>query len=359
MKVNAAKSEPLVGWWLIAICVCVLAMVMVGGATRLTHSGLSITQWNLEKGLVPPLTVARWNEEFQLYQRTTEYQVQNRGMSMARFQYIYWWEWTHRFIGKMIGLVFALPFFGFWTTGRLRGRFWPVLGLFALGGLQGFVGWWMVTSGLFGRLEVSPERLATHLGVAFCILGVALWLALDAFGWDGKGSKLGAPRWAPAVLIGLVFVQVVFGALLAGDHGGLAYTDWPTIGRQWIPSTAFGLKPFLANFTQDHATQQLLHRTTGYVVALSALTIAGFALLRGDGRARATGLALGVVALLQMSLGVITLISVTPLPLALAHQFGAALLWLTAVATLKASTPGGIDVPLSQVAETTREIAAT
>lgn len=340
MTANAAKREPLVGWWLIAICVCVLAMVMVGGATRLTHSGLSITQWNLEKGLVPPLSMDRWTEEFRLYQRTTEYQVQNRGMSMAQFQYIYWWEWTHRFIGKMIGLVFALPFLAFWATGKLRGRFWPVLGLFALGGLQGFVGWWMVTSGLFGRLEVSPERLATHLGVAFCILALALWLALDAFGWSGKGSKLGAPKWAPAALLVLVFVQVMFGALLAGDHGGVAYTDWPTIGHEWIPSDAFSLKPLLANFTDNHATQQLMHRTTGYLVALSALTIALLAFFRGDGRARTAGLALGGVALLQMVLGIVTLVSVTPLPLALAHQFGAALLWLTTVATLRVSGDG-------------------
>lgn len=346
MTANAAKREPLVGWWLIAICVCVLAMVMVGGATRLTNSGLSITQWNLEKGLIPPLSIERWAEEFRLYQRTTEYQVQNRGMSMAQFQYIYWWEWTHRFIGKMIGLVFAVPLFAFWATGKLRGRFWPVLGLFALGGLQGFVGWWMVTSGLFGRLDVSPERLATHLGVAFCILAIGLWLALDAFGWSGKGSKLGAPKWAPAALLVLVFVQVMFGALLAGDHGGIAYTDWPTIGREWIPGDAFGLKPLISNFTDNHATQQLMHRTTGYLVALSALTIAVLAFLRGDGRARNAGLAVGAVALLQMCLGIITLVSVTPLPLALAHQFGAALLWLAAVFLLR-TTLSGKNIPVS------------
>ncbi|MFT3726826.1 MAG: COX15/CtaA family protein [Terricaulis sp.] len=344
MSANVAKREPLVGWWLIAICVCVLAMVMVGGATRLTNSGLSITQWNLEKGLIPPMSAQRWAEEFSLYQRTTEYQVQNRGMSMAQFQYIYWWEWTHRFIGKMIGLVFALPFFTFWATGKLRGRFWPVLGLFALGGLQGFVGWWMVTSGLFGRLDVSPERLATHLGIAFCILAVSLWLALDAFGWTAKGSKLGAPKWAPLGLLILVFVQVMFGALLAGDHGGIAYTDWPTIGHEWIPSTAFKLHPLLANLTDDHATQQFLHRTTGYLVAASALAIAVFASTRGDGRARMAGLAVGAVALLQMCLGVVTLISVTPLPLALAHQFGAAVLWLTTVFALRVAH-GGVRIP--------------
>ncbi len=158
-------------------------MILVGGATRLTDSGLSITEWDLAKGLTPPLSAARWGEEFALYQRTAEYQRQNSGMSLAEFQSIYWWEWAHRFIGKMIGLVFALPFVFFWATGRLKRRLLPVFGLFCLGGLQGFVGWWMVTSGLFSGLDVSPVRLAIHLGLAFLILAYTLWLALGAFGW--------------------------------------------------------------------------------------------------------------------------------------------------------------------------------
>ncbi len=328
---------PWVGRWLLLVCVLVVAMILVGGATRLTDSGLSITEWNLEKGLTPPLTAQRWSEEFVLYQRTMEYQSQNEGMSLAQFQYIYWWEWGHRFLGKMIGLVFALGFFFFLFTGRLRGRFRVTTLLFALGGLQGFVGWWMVTSGLFDRLDVSPFRLAIHLAIAFIILAIALWTALGAFVWPAKPSKLGLPKWTPFALMGLVFVQVMLGALLAGSRGGAAYADWPTIGGEWIPATAFGQEHFLSNFTEDHATQHLLHRTTGYLVALSALGLAVVGLLRGQGPARWTAAALGAVALVQVTLGVLTVISASPLSLSLIHQAGAVALWCAALVAARAA----------------------
>lgn len=323
-----------VGTWLLAICACVLAMILVGGATRLTDSGLSITEWDLGKGLTPPLTQERWAEEFALYQRTTEYQLQNRGMSLAEFQYIYWWEWGHRFLGKMIGVVFALPFAFFWATGRLRGRFWPVLGLFALGGLQGAIGWWMVTSGLIGRLDVSPVRLAVHLGMAFAILGAALWLALDALAPPRGISSLGAPKWAAAALAPLIFTQVIFGALMAGADAGPAYADWPRIGGEWIPSTALSLEPLLRNVVENHATQHLVHRTLGYIVALTAVALAAMALLRGQGGARTAALALGGLALAQAALGVVTVITGSHLHVALTHQFGAAALWSCAIAAL-------------------------
>lgn len=334
---SATKPAPdrWVGGWLLLVCLCVLAMIMVGGATRLTDSGLSITEWSLEKGLTPPLTEARWAEEFALYQRTTEYQLQNRGMSLGEFRAIYWWEWAHRFVGKMIGVVFALPFLFFWATGRLKGRFLPVLGLFALGGLQGAVGWWMVTSGLFSGLDVSPVRLAVHLGLAFAIIAVALSLALDAFGWPRERSQLGAPSWTPAALMALIFAQVMFGALLAGARAGPAYADWPTIGGEWLPSTAFALEPFWRNFTENHATQHLMHRTLGYGVALAALALAGWAALRGRGEGRALAIGLGALALVQVYLGVVTVMLATPLHAALTHQIGAALLWLLATATLR------------------------
>jgi cytochrome c oxidase assembly protein subunit 15 len=329
--------EPWVGGWLIVICALVLAMILVGGATRLTDSGLSITEWNLEKGLMPPLTEERWAEEFALYQRTMEYQAQNNGMSLEEFRHIYWWEWGHRFLGKMIGVAFALPALFFLVTGRLRGRFRVTLLLFALGGLQGAIGWWMVTSGLFDRLDVSPVRLAIHLGMAFVILALALWVALGAFAWPAKSSRLGAPRWAPFVLMGLVFVQVMFGALLAGSDGGAAYADWPKIGGEWIPSTAFGLEHWWANFTEDHATQHLLHRTTGYLAAFCALALALAALVRGQGAARWAMLAAGVLALLQAALGVHTVLAASPLSLSLLHQAGAAMLWAAAVVSARAA----------------------
>lgn len=312
-------------------------MILVGGATRLTDSGLSITEWDLAKGLTPPLSAARWGEEFALYQRTAEYQRQNSGMSLAEFQSIYWWEWAHRFIGKMIGLVFALPFVFFWATGRLKRRFWPVFALFCLGGLQGFVGWWMVTSGLFSGLDVSPVRLAIHLGLAFLILGYALWLALGAFGWPCERSELGAPRWAPHALLGLIFVQVIFGALLAGADGGPAYSDWPRIGGEWIPSSSLALEPLWRNVVENHAAQHLVHRSLGYITALSALAVAVAAALRGQGLARRFALRLGGLAVIQVGLGVGTVLNATLAHWALAHQFVAALFWLMAVVTVRAA----------------------
>ena len=322
--------ERWVGVWLLVVCALVFVMILVGGATRLTDSGLSITEWDLSKGLTPPLTAERWAEEFALYQRTMEYQTQNRGMSLADFQYIYWWEWGHRFLGKLIGVVFALPALFFFFTGRLRGRFRVTLTLFALGAAQGAIGWWMVTSGLFDRLDVSPLRLAIHLAMAFVILALALWVALGALGWPANPGKLGAPRALPVLLLALIFVQVMFGALLAGSDGGRAYADWPTIGGEWIPSSAFGLENWWANFTEDHATQHLLHRSTGYLVAFAALGLALLALGLGAGAARWAGAAVGALALAQAALGIQTVISVSPLGLSLLHQAGAAVLWMGA-----------------------------
>lgn len=329
--------EPWVGAWLLIVCALVLTMILVGGATRLTDSGLSITEWDLFKGLTPPLNDARWAEEFALYQRTMEYQAQNNGMTIDEFKHIYWWEWGHRFLGKMIGVVYALPFFFFLFTGRLRGRFRLTILLFALGGLQGAIGWWMVTSGLFDRLDVSPFRLAIHLAMAFVILALGLWVALGAFAWPKQSSKLGLPRWTPFVLMALVFVQLMFGALLAGSDGGPAYADWPRIGGEWIPSTAFGLEPLWHNFTEDHATQHLLHRSMGYFVGLFALLIALAGLIRGQGAARWAALAVGLVALGQVALGIHTVLLVSPFWPSLLHQLGAAILWMAALVCARAA----------------------
>lgn len=326
-----------VGIWLVFICVLVTAMIVVGGATRLTDSGLSITEWNFMKHFVPPLSEAGWQQEFALYQRTMEYQTQNNGMGIEEFRSIYYWEWGHRFLGQTVGLAFALPALFFLFTGRLRGRFRVTALLFLLGALQGAIGWWMVTSGLFDRLDVSPFRLAIHLGMALCILALALWVALGAFGWPRQSSELGAPRWTPFALMALVFVQAMFGALLAGADGGAAYVDWPTIGGEWIPSSAFGLEPVWHNFTEDHATQHLLHRSTGYVVALFALMLALAALMRGSGAARVAALGVGGIALVQVCLGVATVLSVSPLSLSLLHQFGAVLLWVSALLAARAA----------------------
>jgi cytochrome c oxidase assembly protein subunit 15 len=327
--------EKWVGVWLIVVAVLVTAMILVGGATRLTDSGLSITEWDLGKGLTPPIGDARWSEEFRLYQQTMEYQSQNHGMSLSEFRHIYWWEWSHRFLGKMLGVVFALPALFFLLTGRLRGRFRVTALMFVLGGLQGAIGWWMVTSGLFDRLDVSPVRLAIHLGLALVILALTLWVAIGAFGTPREGSRLGAPGWTPLLLMAFVFTQAMLGALMAGADGGAAYADWPRIGGEWIPSSAFMLEPWWRNFSEDHASQQLLHRSFGYVVALAALALAALALLRGQGLARIAGVTVGAVALVQVGLGVLTVLAASPLSLSLMHQAGAVALWAIALVSTR------------------------
>jgi cytochrome c oxidase assembly protein subunit 15 len=320
-----------VGVWLLVICVLVTAMILVGGATRLTDSGLSITEWNFMKHFVPPLGDAAWAEEFALYQRTLEYQAQNNGMTLEEFRRIYWWEWGHRFLGQLIGLCFALPALFFLFTGRLRGRFRVTALLFILGAAQGAIGWWMVTSGLFDRLDVSPLRLAIHLSMALIILALALWVALSAFGVPRVRSELGAPRWTPFALMALIFAQAMLGALLAGADGGPAYADWPRIGGEWIPASAFGLDPIWRNLFEDHATQHLLHRTTGYLVAGCALLLALVSASRGSGLARTMALGVGAIALAQVGLGIATVVSASPLSVSLGHQFGAVLLWAGAL----------------------------
>ncbi len=328
----APAREPLVALWLALIAALVALMILVGGATRLTDSGLSITEWRPISGALPPLNAADWEREFALYRETTEYQVQNRGMTLAEFEEIYWWEWGHRFLGRLIGVAFAIPFFVFWITGRLRGRLWPVFGLFALGALQGAIGWWMVASGLVGRLDVAPLRLAVHLGMAFLIFAIAIRLMLGALGRRGLDGETGAPRWALWAFAALLFTQIILGAFVAGNDAGRAYTDWPTIGGEWWPSTYAALTPFHLNFLENHAAVQFNHRLGGYLVALCGLALAGAAMARGRGPARLGALALGAGVLAQIGLGVAVILNAAPLDLSLAHQGLAILLFGLAAA---------------------------
>lgn len=321
------KRDPLLGAWLASICVLVTAMILIGGATRLTDSGLSITEWDFAKHFVPPLTDDGWAREFALYQRTTEYQVQNRGMSLGEFRFIYLWEWGHRFLGQTIGVVFALPYAFFLASGRLRGRVAPVTVLGLMGGLQGAVGWWMVTSGLYGRLDVSSVRLAIHLALAFAILGFGFWLWLGAWapsptsgGVAGRGR--GRPRSDFAIaLLALIYVQIVLGALVAGADAGRAFADWPTIGGAWIPPNYGEYAPWWTNLTENLWAVQFHHRMVGYLVLATAAWV--FA----RDRSRASGLVLGIAGG-QALLGIATILLGAPLWISLVHQFGAVLLWL-------------------------------
>jgi cytochrome c oxidase assembly protein subunit 15 len=305
----------------------VFAMIVVGGATRLTDSGLSITEWRPITGAVPPLTDAGWAAEFEKYRRIPEYRYVNAGMSMGEFKTIFWWEWAHRFLGRVIGLAFAVPFFVFLLTRRipreLVGRCWLLLGL---GGLQGAVGWWMVSSGLSERVDVAPERLTVHLGLALFLLGVLVWTAMDA--WRGPNAGGARTRWAtPATaLLALVFAQCLLGGLVAGNDAGRVYTDWPLMGGELFPSSygeAGGLWRTLAH---DLAAVQLHHRLTGYLVFAAAWALC-VGVLRGSAPAgvKRAALALAALVTLQMMLGIATLMAAVPLSLGVLHQAGAAL----------------------------------
>lgn len=319
--------------WLLIVAVMVCAMILVGGATRLTDSGLSITEWRPVTGIIPPISQAGWQAELELYRATAEYQLQNRGMSLEEFQLIYWWEWGHRFLGRMIGLVFGLPFLVFWLRNMIPARLkLPLIGLLVLGGLQGFIGWWMVTSGLVDRLDVSQYRLATHLGMAFIILGVTLWLALEArFGGSVRGIDRIAP-WA-AAFCGLVFVQIVLGAFVAGLDAGRIFTTWPLMEGQIIPDGYLGGTGWLEAAFESRPAVQLHHRWTGYFVVIAAAFLS-FGLWRsGHPSLKRAAVWIGTATALQVMLGVVTLVHAAPLSLSLIHQAGAICLFSIALIT--------------------------
>ncbi|MDX9999071.1 MAG: COX15/CtaA family protein, partial [Phenylobacterium sp.] len=214
------RSRP-VAVWLLIVAALVVAMVAVGGATRLTGSGLSITEWRPVTGAIPPLNAADWNSEFAKYQEIPQYKLLNRGMSLAEFKTIYWWEWIHRFLGRLVGAVFLIPFAIFLARKEIPRRLVPrCILLFLLGGLQGAIGWWMVASGLSERVHVAPERLMVHLGLAFALFAALIWTALDA--WTGAARQTLPSPWrrGAMLLVGLIFLQILLGALVAGNHAG-------------------------------------------------------------------------------------------------------------------------------------------
>ena len=230
-------ARPYIQAWLLAVAGLVFAMVIVGGATRLTDSGLSITEWKPILGALPPLNQADWLEAFEKYKQIPEYQVINRGMELGEFKFIFWWEWSHRFLGRFIGLAFFVPMLAFWLTGRLESRLRaPLAGLFILGGLQGLMGWYMVMSGLAERVDVSQYRLAAHLTLAAFIFAGLIWVTLDI-----SQRRTGRVKFGPLALIVLIVLQIFAGALVAGLDAGLTYNTWPLMDGDFIPK-AFSVK---------------------------------------------------------------------------------------------------------------------
>ena len=318
MQDGFTRDLRLVRGWLYLVAAMVVAMVFIGGATRLTDSGLSITEWAPIAGAIPPLSAADWAAEFDRYRLTTEYQTVNRGMSMADFQFIYWWEWGHRQWGRLMGLVFAVPLVFFWSTGRLTPYLKPrLLLLLVLGGSQGAIGWWMVKSGLTGRVDVSQYRLAVHLTMASAIFAYTLWLA-----WATRPlPAVKGPAWRPGAMTGLVLVQIALGGLVAGMDAGLAYNTWPLMDGALVPA---GLLPSgdWAHLFEDTKTTQFVHRMSAYLLLAAALAHAVAATRFGEGYRRRAWTLLALV-IGQALIGVVTLVMQVPLGWALAHQLGA------------------------------------
>jgi cytochrome c oxidase assembly protein subunit 15 len=312
-------------------------MVVVGGATRLTDSGLSITEWLPLLGAIPPLSDADWADAFAKYQQIPQYELVNHGMSLAEFKFIYWWEWSHRFLGRFIGVVFALPLIYFWLTGRLRAGMAPkLIGLLLLGGLQGFIGWYMVKSGLVERIDVSHYRLALHLTTALLILALLTWLILDqaALG-DGERIRLRtvtpAQKWVAIFLGVLLFGQLIMGAFVAGTNAGLTYNTWPLMDGRLIPNGLGTLSPWYMNVLENVTAIQFIHRMVAYLLlALAAYHAVRLAMTADDERIIASSRLLVLVLIGQAGLGIWTLIAAgeaarIPIWLGLLHQAGAAI----------------------------------
>ena len=310
-------------FWLVILFALVVIMIVVGGLTRLTDSGLSITEWAPFTGAVPPMNAADWLAEFEKYQAIPEFQLQNSAMTLAEFKAIYWWEWGHRQLGRVIGLVWAVGLAGLAIARRIPkgwlGRF-VVLGV--LGGLQGAIGWWMVSSGLDGTmLDVASYRLAIHLGLAFVILGLIAWYVLrlsrsDADRLQARRARSQPLATAGGVLIGFAFLQILLGALVAGIDAGRNFSDWPLMAGGFFPPEPFSLEPLWRNFFEDDGLVQFTHRMVGYLVALLTIWVVLRARTVANIATRSAGTVLLVAMLFQMGLGIMTVLYGAPLGVA-------------------------------------------
>jgi cytochrome c oxidase assembly protein subunit 15 len=314
--------------WLLVVAAFILAMVVVGGATRLTGSGLSITEWKPIMGALPPMGESAWQTAFAKYQQIPQYRLVNQGMTLGEFKGIFWWEWAHRLLGRTVGLVFALPLVVFLIRRQIPKRLiWRCVGLLVLGGMQGVVGWWMVASGLSERVSVAPERLATHLGLALALFVATLWTALDA--WAGQPRHEAATRWKIGSLafLGAVFLQCLLGALVAGTHAGFTYNDWPLMEGAVVPRDYAGTG-FWQTLAHNQASVQFNHRIGAYLISIAAVVIVAMvARTRGmAAQSKQAAYALAGVVAFQVILGIATLMAGVPLWLGILHQSGAVLL---------------------------------
>lgn len=321
--------------WLFVVAALVVAMVVIGGITRLTESGLSITQWKPVSGIIPPLTPAQWQAEFDNYKKIPEYQQLNRGMTMAGFQAIFFWEYVHRLLGRVVGAAYLLPLLWFWARHRVPSGYLPrLVALVALVCFQGAIGWWMVASGLAQRTDVSHVRLATHLVTALALLAGTVWTALDlrALALD-RYARPARMRAFPALALGLLFAQLAFGAFTAGLDAGYAFASWPLMGKTLFPAGTPLIDPLWRNAVDNPIVVQFVHRWLAFVVAVGLLWLAVRAMCSGAARA---GWIVIALVLGQIALGVATVLSGVEITIAVAHQANAALLLIAATAAAHA-----------------------
>jgi cytochrome c oxidase assembly protein subunit 15 len=322
--------------WLACVAGLVALMVVVGGLTRLTDSGLSITAWKPIHGALPPMSTAEWEEELAAYRQIPEYQKINKGMTLEEFKSIFWWEWGHRNLGRLIGLAFFIPFVVFLALGRIERAWIPRLVLlFCLGGLQGFVGWWMVASGLTERTDVSQYRLVAHLSLALVIYCGLIWTALEIAGWQAGATKSTAVErlfpWSLAFLA-LVFFQIMLGGFVAGTDAGMTYNTWPLMDGRFVPDGYWGHEPWWLSPFEHIQAIQFNHRIGGYAVFAAAIALWWRARKSGDAHIARLGDILLAVTVAQVFIGIATLIAVMPIWLAAMHQLGAVILLTAATA---------------------------
>ena len=315
------RNRAMVRWWLYAVILVLFALFVVGGATRLTGSGLSITEWKPIHGVIPPMNEAEWQEELEKYRQIPQYQELNKGMSLDEFKVIFWWEWAHRLLARGVGLLVAVPLAFFWLTGRLERQVKPKLvGLLLLGGFQGFIGWWMVSSGLTGRLFVSQYRLAIHLLIACLIFTATVLVARGLAPHSAGPARRKTQGWAGWIVI-LVLFQIWLGALVAGLHAGLAYNTWPLMDGSLWPEGLLDMAPAWANFFENPLTVQFVHRMGAYLLFVVSLwhAVATWRAEPGSTHARRAVL-LFALMLAQVAMGITALLTFVHLHVALTHH---------------------------------------
>ncbi|MEK6615723.1 MAG: COX15/CtaA family protein [Bacteroidota bacterium] len=346
---SSASYRPII-IWLFAGCFLIYLMVVIGGITRLTGSGLSITQWKIITGTLPPFSEDAWQNCFEGYKQTPQYNLINSDFTLSDFKGIYWWEYIHRLLGRIIGIVFLVPFIWFWFKKKLPELFFKkAIILFALGGLQGFLGWFMVKSGLSENIYVSHYRLAIHLLSAFAVFGFTFWYALDLTLPQQRDTSTTSPAPLPQkmgviklaiILFSVIIIQLIYGAFVAGLKAGYGYPTWPKMGDEWFPSDIVAFEPIWRNFFEGHAGVQFIHRSIAYIVVI----IVGILFYRSRKLNLTTGQrriinALVLIVLAQFILGVLTLLYGVPIVIATLHQTGAFFLFATTLLLIHRSQP--------------------